>query len=100
MPVYACYRGDCANLAHFEESHRPVFVAKDALGRDWLCVESALSELGETFPDSVFEMMPSQVIAHRQGLSNVGSEIPQRRGIVQQSAGSWPCANLRRGLSC
>src|SRR5437762_3008108 len=74
MPVFGCYRGDCDNLA-FEAAGRKVFRARDALGREWLCVDSGLSEIGSEFlPPAALEMMKAQALAHGQGLSGEGSE--------------------------
>jgi uncharacterized protein (DUF433 family) len=75
MSIYFCYRGDCDNLA-YQQAGRPPFVAVDALGREWLCVETALTEMPTEFlPGSAGEMMDAQGAAHRQGLSLEGTSV-------------------------
>jgi uncharacterized protein (DUF433 family) len=75
MPIYLCYRGDCDNLA-YQQAGRPPFVAVDALGREWLCVETTLTEMPTEFlPGSAAEMLEAQGAAHRQGLSLEGTSV-------------------------
>src|SRR5437879_1454102 len=49
MPVYVCFCGDCDNLA-YQQLGQPPFVAKDAFGRAWLCVETAQTEIAPGLP--------------------------------------------------
>lgn len=74
MPVYLLFRGDCNHLAHLQEAGKPPFVATDAMGREWLCVETDMPEIGAGLPDAAVEMMAAQRAAHLKGLSNEGSE--------------------------
>ncbi len=75
MPIFLCYRGDCDNLA-YQQAGRPPFVAVDALGREWLCVESTLTEMPTEFlPGGAAELMEAQGAAQRQGLSVEGSSV-------------------------
>jgi uncharacterized protein (DUF433 family) len=74
MPVYACYRGDCDNLA-YQQPGPTVFVAEDALGRRWLCVETELTQIPATLPGTVPEMLVAQSAAHGCGLSAEGTEL-------------------------
>jgi len=73
MSIYVCYRGDCDNLA-LQQPGDPLFVAQDALGRNWLCIETRLSEIPSRLPDSVAEVMQAQKLAHKQGLSVEGTQ--------------------------
>ncbi len=70
MPVYSCHRGDCDNLALQEPG---CFVLQDALGRDWLCVETGLSEIPADAGAVVEELVRAQALAHKHGLSAEGS---------------------------
>jgi hypothetical protein len=75
MPIYVCYRGDCDNLAYEQEGPTP-FVAVDALGRQWLCVETTLTVMPSEFPPGITkEMIDAQGKAHWQGLSREGTSI-------------------------
>jgi uncharacterized protein (DUF433 family) len=74
MPVYACYRGDCDHLA-LQAEGPSAFVAKDAFGHDWLCVETGLAEIPGGVPESVWEMLEAQARAHKLGLSRQGSRV-------------------------
>jgi uncharacterized protein (DUF433 family) len=76
MPIFICYRGDCDNLAQQQEQGLPLFVAQDALGRAWLCIETHLKQMPMEFlPNEVQEIMIAQGIAHRLGLSNEGTSV-------------------------
>lgn len=72
MPVYACYRGDCANLAIDEAN---CFILQDALGNDWVCVETSSSEIPADPGAPVTDMLRAQGLAHKYGLSAEGSTI-------------------------
>jgi uncharacterized protein (DUF433 family) len=75
MPVFACYLGDCDNLA-LQSEGCSVFVARDALGREWKCVETVEAGLGDSFitPD-VWDMRQAQEAAHLQGASSQGTRM-------------------------
>jgi uncharacterized protein (DUF433 family) len=74
MPIYVCYRGDCDHLAHQVPGRSP-FVTKDALGRDWLCVETTWTSIPPDFATNNFiETIQAQVGANRQGLSREGTD--------------------------
>jgi len=76
MPIYICYRGDCDNLALQQKQEPPAFVARDALGRDWLCIETRLVQIPREFlPDEVQEIIIAQGVAHRLGLSGEGTSV-------------------------
>jgi uncharacterized protein (DUF433 family) len=68
MPLYICYRGGCENLV-YDAERRPVQIVKDALGRQWLCVEIDPSDAGSEFRQSVLGMLEAQVQARRRGES-------------------------------
>jgi hypothetical protein len=72
MPVYLCYRGDCNHLAL--QAGQPVFTAMDALGRTWLCLETGLAGIPPGFPDTVWEMLEVQGLAHNKRLSHEGTQ--------------------------
>jgi len=75
MPVYACYRGDCDNLA-LQQGGRTCFLAKDAFGREWVCVETDLKEIpGNGLPGGAPEVLRVQAAAHRQGFSGGGTSV-------------------------
>jgi uncharacterized protein (DUF433 family) len=76
MPVYVCYRGDCDDLA-LQQAGRAVFVAHDALGRSWLCVETTLPVISGDVPDSVVEMIVAQGLAQQHGFSLDGTSVSQ-----------------------
>lgn len=44
MPVYACLRGDCDNLALTESN---CFSLSDSRGSNWLCFETTLTDLSD-----------------------------------------------------
>jgi uncharacterized protein (DUF433 family) len=74
MPVYVCYRGDCDNLASLQPG-RNLFVAQDAIERNWLCVETELKQLpSESSPELMEELMRAQALLHEKGLSVEGTE--------------------------
>jgi uncharacterized protein (DUF433 family) len=73
MPVYVCYRGDCDHLA-LHELGQPPFVAQDALGREWLCVETTQTKIDDGLPPSSLEMLMAQRAAYKQGHSAEGTE--------------------------
>jgi len=70
MPVYACLRGDCSNLATLEPG---CFVLADATGREWLCYETDLPELTGEMPQQILDMLRAQLLAHKHGHSAEGS---------------------------
>lgn len=72
MPVYACFRGDCDNLAH-EQPGSQVFITSDTEGRHWLCVDTGLAEI-PPFHDLAFDVARVQQLAHRHGFSFEGTE--------------------------
>lgn len=75
MPIFACYRGDCNNLS-YQQAGRSLFLAVDALGQEWLCVETTLAEIPTEFmPESAIEMMDAQGKAHKHGLSVEGTSV-------------------------
>src|SRR6266511_3476861 len=75
MPVYACYCGDCDNLALQAEGDR-VFFAQDALGCTWACAVSRQTEnTAEFLSPDVLEMMKAQQLAHRKGNSREGTRM-------------------------
>jgi uncharacterized protein (DUF433 family) len=55
-----------------------LFVAVDALGQEWLCVETTLTEMPTEFlPASAADMMEAQQRAHRQGMSLEGTSVSE-----------------------
>ena len=96
MPVYVLFRGDCNNLVH-EQTGKPPFVATDAMGREWLCIETDQAEIGSVLPPAVAETLQAQRAAHRQGFSQEGTEIRQmdcpdeetlRRSLIEETGPS------------
>jgi hypothetical protein len=72
VPVYIRQHGGTANVAIEEPG---CFVLKDALGRDWLCVESSLPEIPEDLGPLFFEQTRLQTLAHKHGLSVEGNQL-------------------------
>ena len=70
MPVYVCLRGDCSNLALEEPG---CFLLRDALGRDWFCVQTDLSEIPEDLGALLIDQVRVQMLAHKHGLSAEGT---------------------------
>jgi hypothetical protein len=71
MPVYSCYRGDCSNLALNEGG---CFFLKDALGREWVCVQTELSEIPSDLGVVAGDMLRAQQLVHKQGFSLGGTQ--------------------------
>jgi hypothetical protein len=47
MPVYVCWRGECANAVIHEGA--VCFVLKDAQGRDRLCAKTDMQEIPDAY---------------------------------------------------
>jgi hypothetical protein len=71
MPVYACMRGDCNNLALSEDN---CFALSDARGRDWLCFETALKNLDDSGP-LIIETLVAQRKLSLLGQAAEGTQI-------------------------
>jgi uncharacterized protein (DUF433 family) len=74
VPVYICYRGDCDHLA-FQQAGLSLFVAKDALQRDWLCIRTELEEIPDGLPASIAEMIAARCAAHQQQVAAEGTAV-------------------------
>jgi uncharacterized protein (DUF433 family) len=75
MPRYICFHGDCHHIA-LQIGSQSVFVAKDALGRDYLCVDAGLPEVAERLSQDSFKaMFEAQRSAHKQGFSREGTTL-------------------------
>jgi hypothetical protein len=72
MPVFACYRGDCANLAT-EQSN--CFVLQDALGKNWLCVQTDLAKIPRGLGAAFADMLQTHEPARKHGLVAEGSAL-------------------------
>lgn len=74
MRRYICFRGDCDQIA-VQIGSQSVFVAQDAVGRNWLCVDTELPEVAERLSDDSFKaLIEAQRSAHRQGFSREGTQ--------------------------
>jgi uncharacterized protein (DUF433 family) len=86
MPVYACCRSDCGHLAIQGPNG---FVLKDALGRDWLCVETPLQDLSVDVSKALDAMSDVRQRADRLGVYAEGAPLtlvdcPGRSGLAQE----------------
>jgi uncharacterized protein (DUF433 family) len=86
MPVYACCRSDCGHLA---VQGPDGFVLKDALGRDWLCVETPLQDLSVDVSEVLAAMSDVRRQADRLGVHAEGAPLvlidcPGRSGLAQE----------------
>jgi uncharacterized protein (DUF433 family) len=86
MPVYACYRGDCSNLALDEPD---CIVLPDALGREWLCVRTEPAEIPDDLDSRLSPLLRAQALAHKLGLSAEGSNLtllsaPDDEGLARE----------------
>jgi hypothetical protein len=86
MPVYACCRSDCGHLAIQGPDG---FVLKDALGRDWLCVETPLSDLAVDVSQALDAISDVRRRADRLGVHAEGAQLtlidcPGRSSLLQE----------------
>ena len=70
MPVYACLRGDCDNLALAENC----FVLEDYQGRNWLCFETSLTDLSDPGPLIGETIVAQQKLGSLSGASH-GTQV-------------------------
>jgi uncharacterized protein (DUF433 family) len=70
MPVYECLQGDWSNVAIGEPGS---FVLTDALGRNWICRETDLSEVPADPWPMLAPLARVQKLARKQGLDTEGS---------------------------
>jgi hypothetical protein len=72
MPIYACFHGDCGDLASQLPGRSP-FSAPDTLGRQWLCCATDLEHIPGGLP--AVEAFKSQLLANRLRGSARGDEV-------------------------
>jgi hypothetical protein len=72
---YICFYGDCQQIPLLLDT-QSVFVAQDALGRDYYCVDAGLPEIAERLSQESFKaMLEAQRSAHKQGFSREGTRL-------------------------
>jgi uncharacterized protein (DUF433 family) len=72
---YICFYGDCNQIPLLLDT-QSVFVAQDALGRDYYCVDSGVPEIAERLSQDSFKaMLEAQRSAHKQGFSKEGTRL-------------------------
>jgi hypothetical protein len=70
MPVYACFRGDCDNMALTEDN---CFAVQDFQSRNWLCFETTANNL--LAPETlIFQTVKAQQLLKRLGQASEGTQ--------------------------
>jgi uncharacterized protein (DUF433 family) len=72
MPIYACYQGDCSNLAIEQPG---CYMCKDARGNDWFCADTGKDLLSDVIPSAFEGIEQAQQLARKAGFNYEGTSV-------------------------